>query len=472
MHSQFFRLTQLSTALALALGAHGAESVAASHWTAGLLTQSASGGASADGSMAVTSCLDDGGPGTLRSVVAAASGRNIIDMSGLTCSTITLTQGEISFHTSGLAFIGPTPDVPSGPPKLTIDAAYGGRAFYAADDNTGGTTAFANLRIANGSVSRGDYANGGCVAAFAGVYAIDTVFQNCQANAPRAVGGAIFAVNRVTLRHCTVDGNRVTAATRSGSTAYARLARGGGIYVLGEAYVYDSTISGNVARLGVNGNNAPGVYVDGGGIATVSINIAEHVVISSSTISGNHSDRKGGGLEALGIVLVRDSTISGNSAAFAGGMNLPDTAVTLQNSTVAFNSADSVGGVYCTAAAMTFDSTIISNNASIDTQFAHDLGHSPVAFLVSGRNNLITTRDASAVFASPVKTADPQLLPLADNGGPTMTHALQGHSPAIDAGNNVAGLLHDQRGYLRSVNGRADIGAYEWVDQVFADGFE
>jgi hypothetical protein len=53
--------------------------------------------------------------------------------------------------------------------------------------------------------------------------------------------------------------------------------------------------------------------------------------------------------------------------------------------------------------------------------------------------------------------------PLADNGGPTMTHALLPGSPAIDAGSNPAGLAFDQRGfnYARVSGTAADVGAFE-----------
>jgi hypothetical protein len=58
---------------------------------------------------------------------------------------------------------------------------------------------------------------------------------------------------------------------------------------------------------------------------------------------------------------------------------------------------------------------------------------------------------------------DPLLGPLADNGGPTLTHALLPGSPAIDAGNNAYATDWDQRGpgYPRIVNGIIDIGAFE-----------
>ncbi|MCI0537464.1 MAG: PxKF domain-containing protein [Verrucomicrobiales bacterium] len=52
---------------------------------------------------------------------------------------------------------------------------------------------------------------------------------------------------------------------------------------------------------------------------------------------------------------------------------------------------------------------------------------------------------------------------LADNGGPTFTHALIENSPAIDAGSNdqAAGSATDQRGLPRLSNGTVDIGAFE-----------
>jgi len=69
------------------------------------------------------------------------------------------------------------------------------------------------------------------------------------------------------------------------------------------------------------------------------------------------------------------------------------------------------------------------------------------------------------------------LLPLADNGGLTRTHALAATSPAIDAGNNpLPTTLTDQRGagFLREMpDGKPDIGAFEFRgDGIFIDGFD
>src|SRR5262249_60524242 len=63
---------------------------------------------------------------------------------------------------------------------------------------------------------------------------------------------------------------------------------------------------------------------------------------------------------------------------------------------------------------------------------------------------------------------DPLLAPLADNGGPTFTQALIVGSPAIDMGSpdapgsgGTACEATDQRGVVRPVGARCDVGAFE-----------
>jgi hypothetical protein len=52
---------------------------------------------------------------------------------------------------------------------------------------------------------------------------------------------------------------------------------------------------------------------------------------------------------------------------------------------------------------------------------------------------------------------------LADNGGPTKTHALLAGSPAINKGNSFRATT-DQRGVARPVGVASDIGAFEFED--------
>ena len=57
--------------------------------------------------------------------------------------------------------------------------------------------------------------------------------------------------------------------------------------------------------------------------------------------------------------------------------------------------------------------------------------------------------------------ADPKLASLADNGGPTKTHALLAGSPAINAGTSCS-VQVDQRYAARDA--QCDLGAYEFAD--------
>ncbi|MCA9099889.1 MAG: hypothetical protein KDA63_01985, partial [Planctomycetales bacterium] len=90
------------------------------------------------------------------------------------------------------------------------------------------------------------------------------------------------------------------------------------------------------------------------------------------------------------------------------------------------------------------------------------IGDGSGATVTDGGGNLIGTAEA------PI---DPLLGPLADNGGPTLTHALLPGSPAVDAGNPdfSSPPATDQRGYYRVIDGngnhspRIDIGAFEYL---------
>ena len=122
------------------------------------------------------------------------------------------------------------------------------------------------------------------------------------------------------------------------------------------------------------------------------------------------------------------------------------------------------GGIYFNTTSpvtLTIKNTILAGNGTDDCYFKtiaggatiNDLGYNlvqadnqlnPCGFVGGVNNNLVTV---------------PFLLPLADNGGPTQTHALALDSPAIDAGDTS--LTTDQRGVARPQGAAADIGAYE-----------
>src|SRR5207248_673068 len=81
------------------------------------------------------------------------------------------------------------------------------------------------------------------------------------------------------------------------------------------------------------------------------------------------------------------------------------------------------------------------------------------------------TSDAGNIKGTPDAPVDARLGPLRANGGPTATHALLTGSPAIDAGSNALafGLITDQRGFRRVVNGRVGVGAAELREDGVAE---
>ena len=97
---------------------------------------------------------------------------------------------------------------------------------------------------------------------------------------------------------------------------------------------------------------------------------------------------------------------------------------------------------------------------------------------MGGSHALVAAADAAISLPADTIADDPQLFPLAWNGGPTRTHALSATSPARDAGSNDDALAFDQRGtgFARVSGASADIGAFETQqaisDTVFEDGFD
>ena len=390
----------------------------------------------------VTSCLDDGGQGTLRTVIAAAGEGDTIDLSALTCSAVTLAQGAIPVMLNDLTIVGP------GAAQLAIDGAQTDRVFV----HYGyGTLRLQQLGVSNGvSIVSGYHVTGGaCILSGASVTLDHAAVSNCVASGEGVYGGGVLA-HSVTLYTSTLSGNLALGAHPNTFTA----AYGGGAMAyFGTITLYDSSVTGN--RSAHDLTDTHGSYCTGGGVFS---DLGGYAL--RSTISGNYSYGTGGGFAAHGGVFLTDSTISGNTAKFkaGGGLFVRANGASLQfnNNTVAFNSATAGGGIYVggSSRAVLMQSTIVANNVAADFAASNPLA-------ISGTNNLMPTTGAGVVSPADTVQANPQLLPLADNGGPTLTHALAPASPARDAGANPAGLTTDQRGHPRVFGAATDIGAVE-----------
>jgi len=175
------------------------------------------------------------------------------------------------------------------------------------------------------------------------------------------------------------------------------------------------------------------------------------LTVVSSTISGNRANDQGGGIAASGSLTVESTTIYGNSADIGGGIWAVDDPVTIEHSIVAGNTDDgSAPDIHPGTGAVTARYSLVGDNTG--TTLAEAAVGMPDA-----NGNLIGGPTDGII--------DPMLDPLADNGGPTPTHALLLGSPTIDAGDPsfTPPPDFDQRGdpFARVFGGRIDMGAYE-----------
>lgn len=429
----------------------------------------------------VSNC-DDHGTGSLRHAVNNANSGDVIDMTGLPnlampCSTISLNTGAIIITQSDLTLDGPGVD------QLTITGKYKGTVEHDrifTHNGYGGTLIINNLAVAEGLLTPStDAAIGGCIYSVSNVVLSGTRVSVCTAstatmgNIDGALGGGVFTKGNLFLVRSTIEGN---VAINGGSAS----ALGGGAYVRGSFLSTFGAVSNN--RVSGLDANYGGVAVRGG-----------NVTIASSTISGNSAEGTTGGIgigapSPTGLsATITNSTISGNSAGAIGGMlsNIP---TTLANTTVAFNTATysfmgfAPGVVFGATNTGSFpvdlESSLISNNTYGASSFEYDfntLGNASNTVTVTGAKNLIRVSNGNVPVGT-ISVSCPLLGPLRDNGGATLTHALLSHSPAIDAGNNIAALADDQRGspYVRASGTAVDIGAYEVQqdDVVFNSDFD
>ena len=183
--------------------------------------------------------------------------------------------------------------------------------------------------------------------------------------------------------------------------------------------------------------------------------------VRQSTFADNAANAGGGILNNGGVLTVSNSTFSGNTAAVGGGIASNETAVSfsIDSSTVFGNTASTGGGIF------SLNPASINNTIVVGSVSGGDLAGGGA---LSGGFNLIQDGGNLSGLTDTV-IADPQLAALADNGGPTLTHALLPGSPAIDAGDPLAvagqnGVPNfDQRGsgFARVIGGRIDIGSVE-----------
>jgi len=258
-------------------------------------------------------------------------------------------------------------------------------------------------------------------------------------------GGVLNENGTMTIKGCTISNN---SAHRSGIDSFT--SHGGGIWNdSGSLIITNSTISGNTCSA-YNGDPLfpAATTALGGGVDTSgSMTITNCTISDNSAVAGgisNFDTGYGGGISNSGDLQITSSTIAHNSASgddfgVGGGINGNGFEPTRTDSSIiALNTASTGGPDYFSGRLVLLSTgyNIIGNNADavINSQPTDQIG-------------------------TPASPIDPLLGPLADNGGLTLTHALQSGSPAIDRGDPAA-PPQDQRGYSRA--GVPDVGAFEF----------
>ncbi len=329
----------------------------------------------------------------------------------------------------------------------------------------------------------------------------NTVVQGPESASSNDGGGGIYNNgDNITLTGSTVDGN---SDTLGGGTSNDG---GGGIYNNGgDITLTGSQAGGNhlmmPALMGPD-NGGGGVYDNGHEVAFVGSSVDGNTssITGSEDLGGLALFLNGGSMTATGSTIADNtgsaSGIGSEGGAIFGGDSGPDTYVndtisgnsvtvtsigsnngggaiyaggdgaTISDTTIADNTVNEQGGgIFVTGGPYTLKNTILAGNAATPASNCATAGGS----IVSDGFNLDSGDTCHLTQTSDHKNANAALGPLANNGGSTLTQALEPGSAAVNTGSctDASGnpVTTDERGEPRPAPGdpagECDIGAFE-----------
>ncbi len=351
-----------------------------------------------------------------------------------------------------------------------------------------GANAYRHLHINNGTVEIANLTLQNALGLYGGslhnkgtLTVKDSVLQNNQAEYE---GGAIHNYGTLSVQRTTIDSNQSDWA--------------GGIYNSGAAEVIDSTISNNTPsgilnnrgsltvknstfsdNQGFEGGgifNKDGTLVvmfslfennvarfSGGGINTTNSAEITNTLFTNNKASSTEHPSSGGAIFATnGTTTITNSTISGNFADIRGGGIENYGILAIYNSTITENESNNGDGIFTGTNSLTLVNSIVAGNAEGE-DCLRESGTATSSYSLFSTTGSKACGQQNEVNGNLTGVA-PGLAPLADNGGPTQTHALLPYSPAIDSAKSLDCLTYDQRGVPR-LGEKCDMGAYEtdWV---------
>ena len=443
------------------------------------------------------------GSGQGGAIYNASSGTVSLTDCAITSSTAQGGSGQPSFGGGGGGGLG--------------GAIYhaGGGALQLLRTTLTGNGAAGGPNDASGNPGNGNVGFGGgiCNAGTGSVQATDSTFANNHVSGGEVgfsggdVRGAGAGIGNVAGGAVSVSGCTFLGNTATGGYGYSRNAGSGlgaGIYneagplsVDGSSFLNNHAAGGDTNLRNGGSAQGGGIYLNGAGSVTVSrstfaTNSATGGFASFSNTSGSG---QGGAIAngGVGLVSAVNVTFAGNTAAGGnsraitssnyglgqgGGIaNVGTGSIALTNVTLSANAGlggrntdnnQLIGAARSGGLANLSTGSVTLGNAIVAANTATTADPDASGAFISAGHNLIGNAGAATGFtgagdqvgtgAVPI---NPQLGPLQNNGGPTLTLALATNSPAINAGSASGAPATDQRGKLRPQFGVVDIGAYE-----------
>jgi hypothetical protein len=287
----------------------------------------------------------------------------------------------------------------------------------------------------------------------------------------------------------------------AGNTGGGLRANGPGSLVISDSVIRNNEASGltgggsgggvlsfvptGIARTTITDNLAP----IGGGMA---LGAGGYLELIDSTLSQNAANHGAGLFVSVADAHLHNTTVSGNAACISGGgIRHNSGLLRLRNTTITDNRLDQtlqaahlngdptegcsfppellapgLGSSSGEAALIRLQNSILAGNRHVSLQGVETPLDCQATFTSEGFNLIGVSKGCDfQPVASDLVDTSPGLGPLADNGGPTHTHALMSGSPAIDSGGGCSST--DQRGVARPADGdgvppaACDIGAFE-----------
>lgn len=277
-----------------------------------------------------------------------------------------------------------------------------------------------------------------------------------RGDASPAAGGIQIHNGSATIQ----DGSRIVGniARVRDPLGVPSFGRGGGLVVNNPGSNAEDTVT--ITDSTIAGNTALGGGSQGAGIAA---SPGTFIELNRSAVAGNRA-RRGGGIYATSAnITILNSTFSGNVDTRDGGAAIWQQGgpgqIELTHATLAEN--DPSRGSFAIEAGEQAAVGSLELHASIVANPGTECGPEEEEGAVAAEaRNVIQDDSCSIPPVTSDHIAPPRLKPLADNGGPTMTHALKGGSPAISFVNPCSVAI-DQRSKPRALGGLCDAGAFE-----------